>query len=183
MKKIALVLCGMLLAGCASQPKSVILNPVYKAGKIADFNVPLTLAVEDHRISKFTIKVVDQEPAAYLPDAALSERVQIALEQALKTNGVQLISASNNTLTLHIDSFHSKVTESYTQHESNAVAKFKVLATQGQRTFEKTYSGQAQMMGPLTHDQAKIEGQLNELSEQVITRIISDPALINFFKG
>ena len=98
MKKIALVLCGMLLAGCASQPKSVILNPVYKAGKVTDFNVPLTLAVEDHRISKFTIKVVDQEPAAYLPDAALSERVQMALEQALKTNGAQLISASNNTL-------------------------------------------------------------------------------------
>ena len=58
-----------------------------------------------------------------------------------------------------------------------------MLATQGQRTFEKTYSGQAQMMGPLTHDQAKVEGQLNELSEQVITRIISDPALLNFFKG
>ena len=183
MKKIALVLCGMLLAGCASQPKSVILNPIYKAGKVADFNVPVTLAVEDHRISKFTIKVVDQEPAEYLPDAALSQRVQIAFEQALKTNGAQLTAMSNNTLTMHIDSFHSKVTESYAQHESNAVAKFKVLATQGKRSFEKTYTGQAQMTGPLKHEQAKVEGQLNKLSEQVITRIVSDPALINFFKG
>ncbi|RZQ54154.1 hypothetical protein C1E23_05910 [Pseudoalteromonas phenolica] len=183
MKKIALVLCGMLLAGCASQPKSVILNPVYKAGKVADFNVPVTLAVEDHRISKFTIKVVDQEPAEYLPDAALSQRVQMAFEQALKTNGAQLTEMSNNTLTLHIDSFNSKVTESYTQHESNAVARFKVLATQGKRSFEKTYTGQAQMTGPLKHEQAKVEGQLNKLSEQVITRIVSDPALINFFKG
>ncbi len=183
MKKIVLVLCGMLLAGCASQPKSVILNPVYKAGKVADFNVPVTLSVEDHRISKFTIKVVDQEPAEYLPDAELSKRVKMAFEQALKANGAQLTSMGSNTLTLHIDSFHSKVTESYTQHESNAVAKIKVLATQGKRTFEKTYSGQAQMTGPLKHEQAKVEGQLNELSEQVITRIVSDPALINFFKG
>ena len=183
MKKIALIVCAILLVGCANQPKSIILNPIYSAGKVADFTIPLNFTVEDHRISKFTIKVVDKEPAEYLPDAALGQRVQNAFVQALTANGAQLSGNARNSLTLHIESFHSLITESFTQHESNAIAKFKVLATQDNRSFEKTYTGEAQLAGPLKHEQAKIEKQLNQLSEQVITRIVSDNALINFFKG
>lgn len=183
MKKYALLLCGLMLTGCASQPKSVILNPIYTAGPVSQFQVPVTLNVEDHRISKFTIKVVDQEPAQYLPDANLPLQLKTVFEEALKTNGATLNTATSNTLTLIVDAFHSKVSETYTQHESNATAKFKVVATQGLRRFEKNYGGQAQLAGPLKHDQAKVETQLNQLSTQVLTRIVSDQELINFFKG
>jgi uncharacterized lipoprotein len=49
--------------------------------------------------------------------------------------------------------------------------------------FSKRYSGNANLSGPLGHDRAKIEGQLNKLTEQLITRIVSDPELIAFLEG
>jgi uncharacterized lipoprotein len=45
------------------------------------------------------------------------------------------------------------------------------------------YRGGANLEGPLSHDRAKIESQLNKLTEQLITRIVSDPELIAYLEG
>ncbi|CAH9049787.1 hypothetical protein PSECIP111951_00472 [Pseudoalteromonas holothuriae] len=181
--KLLTTLFIVLLTGCASAPKSVILSPIYSAGKISQFNVPIQLNVEDNRVSNFTIRVLDQEPALYLPDAALPKTIGATLRQALQTNGAKINTAARSQVILHINEFTAQVTESLTKHQSHAQAKFSVEIIQETRRFEKSYSAKAQLNGPLKHEQAKVEGQLNDLTEMLITRIVSDKELVKFLQG
>ncbi|TMP74516.1 hypothetical protein CWC05_22165, partial [Pseudoalteromonas ruthenica] len=75
------------------------------------------------------------------------------------------------------------ISESLTQHESNAVADWLVIAAANGNTFEKRYTGQSQITGPLKHEQAKVESQLNNLTKKMLTRIVTDQVLINFLQG
>ena len=68
-------------------------------------------------------------------------------------------------------------------HSSNATIEFGVRVVKHASTFNKNYQGNANLEGPLSHDRAKIEGQLNKLTEQIITRIVSDPELIAYLEG
>lgn len=184
MLKLCLLFISLFtLSGCATAPKSVILNPVYTSGKISNINSVLQAKVVDHRITNFTIKVLNQEPAVYLPDASLPVKIQNAFLDALTSNGATVSPTSSHTITLQINAFHSKITESLTQHESNAVADWLVIAAANGNTFEKRYTGQSQITGPLKHEQAKVESQLNSLTKKMLTRIVSDQALINFLQG
>jgi uncharacterized lipoprotein len=184
MRELCILLISLLsLSGCVTQPKSVIFNPVYSNGKISQINSVLQAKVVDHRITNYTIKVLNQEPAVYLPDASLPVKIQIAFLDALTTNGATVSPTSRNTITLQINAFHSKITESVAQHESNAVADWLVIATANDNTFEKRYTGRSQITGPLKHEQAKVESQLNNLTKKMLTRIVSDQTLINFLQG
>ncbi|NOU52100.1 hypothetical protein HG263_16325 [Pseudoalteromonas sp. JBTF-M23] len=181
--KLLTAVFAVFLTGCASAPKSVILSPNYSAGQITRLNIPLHVSVEDNRTSNFTIRVLKQEPALYLPDASLPNIVGDTLRQALQTNGVQLTAITSNQFILHINEFAAKITESLTEHQSHAQAKFSIEVAKGSKRFEKSYHAKAQLSGPLQHDQAKVEGQLNNLTELLITRIVSDKELIQFLQG
>ncbi|WP_125778843.1 YajG family lipoprotein [Pseudoalteromonas rubra] len=171
-----------LLAGCSSAPKSVILNPSYQGGNISQLSNTMAIKVVDNRTTKFTIKVLEQEPAVYLPNADLPVTLTKLLSQALEANGVTLAQHSDTQLTLRIRTFVAKVDESLSRHESTANADFVVEVVKGQRTFSKPFNGEAQFSKPLKHDQSQVEGQLNRLAEQVITRMLSDKELIDFLQ-
>ncbi|KNC66804.1 YajG family lipoprotein [Pseudoalteromonas ardens] len=171
-----------LLAGCSSAPKTVILNPSYQGGNISQLSQTLAIKVIDNRTTKFTIKVLEQEPAVYLPNAELPVTLNKLLAQALEANGVTLSPQSDTQLTLRIRTFIAKVDETLSRHESTAQAEFVIEASKGQRTFTKPFTGEATFSKPLKHDQSQVEGQLNRLAEQVVTRMLSDKELINFLQ-
>ncbi|OHU89109.1 MULTISPECIES: YajG family lipoprotein [Pseudoalteromonas] len=181
--KLIFAILLIFLAGCASSPKTVILNPSYSSGALVNIQAPVQLSVSDNRIGNFTIRVLNQEPALYLPDANVPTVVGNAFKQALQVNGATVSTLANNQLVLHINEFSSLITESLSKHHSIAKAQFKVTVTKGNRSFEKSYSAKSELNGPLRHDQAKIESQLNDLTEMLITRIVSDQELIHFLQG
>ncbi|WP_105167561.1 YajG family lipoprotein [Pseudoalteromonas sp. T1lg23B] len=181
--KLLFAISLLFLASCASSPKTVILNPSYSSGAISNIQAPVQVTVADNRISNFTIRVVDQEPALYLPDANIPTIVEETFKQALQVNGATVSAIANNKLVLHITEFSSLITESLSKHHSVANARFSVEVVQGNRRFEKSYSAKSELNGPLRHDQAKIESQLNDLTEMLITRIVSDQELIHFLQG
>ena len=84
---------------------------------------------------------------------------------------------------LDIHALQAVVTETLMSHTSEAKIEFEVRVIRPTSNFSKRYSGNANLSGPLGHDRAKIEGQLNKLTEQLITRIVSDPELIAFLEG
>jgi uncharacterized lipoprotein len=181
--RIISLLILLLLNGCATSPKAVILNPSYSGTSVSQINASLHLLVEDNRTSNFTIRVVDQEPAIYLPDAALPLLIDKAFQQALLANGANISPFATNKVILHIDKFVATVSESMTKHQSHAKAQFRIEVSNGGRHFEKSYNAKSHLSGPLKHEQAKIEGQLNKLTELLITRIVSDKELIEFLQG
>ncbi|MBQ4839178.1 MULTISPECIES: YajG family lipoprotein [Pseudoalteromonas] len=169
-----------ILSGCAAAPKAVIMSPEYSAGQLVQLNTPLTVNVVDLRTSKFTVKVLDTEPAVYLPDANLPVTVSAVLEQALTANNANVVPEAKTNLTLEIHRFLAVVSESYSKHESNAEAEFKVSVSKGGNTFTKSYTGTRTLSGSLKHDQAKVEGQLNTLAEQLVMHIMEDKELTDF---
>ncbi|WP_440055332.1 YajG family lipoprotein [Pseudoalteromonas sp. T1lg65] len=173
----------LLISACATPPKQVIFSPNYEQSSNALSSVILFVEVQDRRKSKFTIKVKDQEPALYLPDAHLPVKMQNLVETAIQANSGNISNSAISKLTLQIQQFRSEVSESFTKHESQAVAHFNVNVQQPSRTFEKSYSATASLTGPLKHEQAKVEAQLNELATKLVNRIIQDPELIEFVRG
>lgn len=173
----------MLLAGCASSPRSVILHPQYQGNSSNQLPLALALQVNDLRTTKYTIRVKDQEPALYMPDANLPLNFQDVLQQALAAHGAEVIATAATQLEIDITRFKAIITESLSQHQSQANAAVTVRVTQGTRRFEKQYQGNANLTGPLQHSQAGVEQQLNQLAQQLVSRIVQDPELINFVRG
>ena len=171
-----------LLMSCASQPKKVILSPQFSSSPVSTFDVSLSIRVKDLRTSKFTLRVLKQEPAVYLPDSDLPLSIQSQLEQAFTLNGAHVQSNTDNQLILEIELFKADITESIANHTSQAIAKWHVKASKAGKTFSKTYQTRSELTGPLTHEQAKIETQLNELTEIMINRIVADQILLSFYK-
>lgn len=170
------------LSGCSSALRPVVLSPQYQGGFYHAIPKTLQLSVIDHRVSKFSIKVVDQEPQIYLPHAELPTLVERALTDALEAQKARVVVSANTRMTLLIKSLNARVSESLTQHTSNAVAEFEVQISDGRRQFNKTFSGKAELTGPLLHEQSKVENQLNNLIIQIITRMISDKEVIAFLE-
>ncbi|AOT07247.1 YajG family lipoprotein [Pseudoalteromonas luteoviolacea] len=178
----SLATAGMLavLSGCTAAPKSVIMNPQYSEGQVVQLNMPVNVNVMDLRTSKFTVKVLNTEPAVYLPDANLPVTISNVFKQALIENNANVTPEAKTTITLEINKFLAQVTETYSKHESNAEAEFKITVNKAGNTFSKSYTGKRTLSGSLKHDQAKVEGQLNVLAEKLIAHIIEDKELTNF---
>ncbi|KZN58971.1 YajG family lipoprotein [Pseudoalteromonas luteoviolacea] len=179
-KSLAAVGIVTLLSGCAGSPKAVILNPSYAAGQVTTINLPVSVKVEDLRTSKFTVKVLDKEPAVYLPDANLPVTLSALINDAFSANGANIVKNANVQITVQVQQFLALISETYTKHESNAQAEFVVTVTKGQSTFVKSFTGNRKLTGSLKHDQAKVEGQLNVLAQQLVTHMIKDQELIQF---
>lgn len=179
---ITLTLSCALLSACSSPLRHAILAPSYSGTQFQHLPFAMQVQVNDHRISKFAIKVVDQEPQIYLPDANVPIQVQQAFNSAWQAQGITLSKDAHIALTLNIKMLNARITETYSQHQSIAKTEFEVVVRKGKKTFSKVYSGSAELNGPLRHEQAKIENQLNHLIEQTLTRIVSDSELANFLK-
>ena len=67
----------MLLVGCASSPRNVILHPQYQGNSSNQLPLSIALQVNDLRTTKYTIRVEDRSRTLYAgcqPAAKLSRR-------------------------------------------------------------------------------------------------------------
>ncbi|NUZ09774.1 hypothetical protein HUZ36_03155 [Pseudoalteromonas sp. McH1-7] len=180
---LLIAVLSFLLAGCSSTPRSVILHPQYQGPSSNALNTNMALQVNDLRTTKYTIRVKDQEPALYMPDANLPVNLNHVMTQALAAHGAQVTSIAPTKVVVNINRFKAIIAETLSQHQSDAQTNVTIQVTQGTRSFEKQYKGSASLSGPLKHDQAKVEEQLNNLAQQVVARIVQDPEFIQFVRG
>lgn len=177
--------CGIfiILAGCANQPNQVILNPVYKNGQISVINANLNTSVIDLRGDSSTLKLIESDKTKTFASQGITESIKSILDSALSRNGADISNLSAMRFEVDINALQAVVTETMVSHKSEAKIELGVRVLRASSTFTKVYKGSAKLEGPLSHDRAKIEGQLNKLTEQIITRIVSDPELIEFLEG
>jgi uncharacterized lipoprotein len=184
MIKIVFSLCVLLiLAGCANQPNQVILNPVYKNGQISVINNSLSTSVIDLRGDTATLKLIDSDKTKTFASQGITESVKSVLDSALSRNGASISNLATMRFEVDIHALQAIVIEKLMSHTSEANIELGVRVIRATSNFSKVYRGSANLKGPLSHDRAKIEGQLNKLTEQIITRIVSDPELIEFLEG
>ncbi len=179
-----LPMCALLaLAACSNQPNQLILNPVYQGGKISQINSSVSTSVIDLRGDNVTLKIIASDKTKTLASPGITDSVKSTLDSALSRNGANISNLANTRFELDIHSLQATVTEKMMTHSSQANIEFGVRVIKNTSNFSKVYRGNAHQEGPFSHDRAKIEGQLNKLTEQVITRIVSDPELIAYLEG
>lgn len=172
----------VLVNGCATHTNTALLNPTYHGGKISPFHYTVVLTVKDTRANPATVFIKKSDNTHTEQTPHLTQLITRAVSQAINANGGTLSAHAATSLTLTISQFNATVTQGFAKHSSRASINFVLLATGKGRQFSKTYKAQQEFSAPLQVDQAKIEGQLNKLTEQLINRIISDQALINFLQ-
>ncbi|MBH0055899.1 YajG family lipoprotein [Pseudoalteromonas sp. SWXJZ94C] len=184
MIKIIFSLCTLfILSACAQQPNQVILNPVYKSGQISSINTSLSSSVIDLRGDTSTLKLIESDKTKTFASQGITESVKSVLDSALSRNGASISNLAPVRFEVDIHALQAVVTEKLMSHTSEAKIELGIRVIRSNSNFSKIYRGSANLEGPFSHDRAKIEGQLNKLTEQIITRIVSDPELIEFLEG
>ena len=183
MKKILLLSMLVALTACSNQPNQLILNPVYKGGKVASINANISTSVIDLRGDNVTLKIIESDKVKTLASPGLTESVKSTLDSALSRNGASISNLATTRFELDIHALQAIVTEKIMTHTSHANIELGIRVIRSNSNFSKVYRGSANLEGPLRHDRAKIESQLNKLTEQLITRIVSDPELIAYLEG
>ncbi|MBB1280762.1 MULTISPECIES: YajG family lipoprotein [Pseudoalteromonas] len=173
----------LILGGCANQPSQVILNPVYKNGQISTINSSLSTSVIDLRGDTSTLKLIESDKTKTFASQGITSSIKSVLDSALSRNGASISNLATVRFEVDIHALQAVVTEKLVSHTSEAHIELGVRVIRASSNFSKVYRGSANLEGPFSHEQAKIEGQLNKLTEQVITRIVSDPELIEFLEG
>ena len=184
MTNVIFSLCALLvLTGCASQSHQVILNPVYKSGQISKINSSLSTSVIDLRGDTSTLKLIESNKTKTFASQGITESVKSVLDSALSRNGASISNLAVIRFEVDIHALQAIVVEKLMSHTSEAYIELGVRVVRSTSNFSKVYRGNANLEAPFSHDRAKIEGQLNKLTEQIITRIVSDPELIEFLEG
>ncbi|MDN3378927.1 MULTISPECIES: YajG family lipoprotein [unclassified Pseudoalteromonas] len=185
MKNYILPCCILLaLGGCSSsQPNQLILNPVYQSGKVSSINQSLSTSVIDLRGDAATLKLIKSDKTQTIASQGITESIKSILDSALSRNGASISNLATTRFEVDIHTLQAVVTEQMVTHISNAKIELGVRVIRSSSNFSKIYRGNANLEGPLGHDRAKIEGQLNKLTEQLITRMVSDPELLAFLEG
>ena len=183
MRKILPLCAVLLLAACSNQPNQLILNPVYQSGKITQSNSNVSTSVIYLRGDNVTLKIIESDKTKTLASPGITDSVKSALDSALSRNGVSISNLATTRFEIDIHKLQAVVTEKMMTHTSAACFSFGVRVIFNDSSFSKVYHGNANLEGPLSHDRAKIESQLNKLTEQLITRIVSDPELIAYLEG
>ncbi|TMO05291.1 hypothetical protein CWB60_13505 [Pseudoalteromonas sp. S327] len=173
----------LVFSACSNQPNQVILNPVYKSGQISVISASLSTSVIDLRGDSATLKLVESDKTKTFASQDIVTSVKSVLDSALNRNGASISNLATTRFELDIHALQAQVTEKLMSHTSEAHIELGVRVIRSTSNFSKVYRGSANLEGPLSHDRAKIEGQLNKLTEQIITRIVSDPELIEFLEG
>jgi uncharacterized lipoprotein len=183
MKLLVILIMSALLSACSAPLREVILAPQFNANSAAaPLGLPVQLQVLDHRVSKFSIKVLNQEPQVYLPHAQAQAIFESTLKQALESRGISVNPAAPTQFKVYITSLNARVNETMSKHTSDAQVDLLLEITKPNGEFSKAYKATGQLSGPLKHDQAKVENQLNNLIIQTITRMINDTEVIAFIK-
>jgi uncharacterized lipoprotein len=183
MKKIALLVCVLAVSACQSLPERIIIAPNYTAAAQLSIANNIDLSVQDNRETPTTLRILKKDDVTKVASNDLVHSLDIALSKALKNSGVNINAASQNQMALHIHQLEVIVKQQTLKYRSEGIIELEVKLNKGSRSFNKYYNGSQNSEGPLIFDKAKVEGQLNTLLEQMISRIVNDAELKEFLQG
>ena len=183
MKKIALLFCVLAVSACQSLPERIIIAPNYTAAAQLSIANNIDLSVQDNRETPTTLRILKKDDVTKVASNDLEHSLNSALSKALENSGVNINASSQNQMALHIHQLEVIVKQQTLKYRSEGIIELEVKLNKGKRSFNKYYNGSQNSEGPLIFDKAKVEGQLNTLLEQMISRIVNDVELQEFLQG
>ncbi|ATC95655.1 YajG family lipoprotein [Pseudoalteromonas tunicata] len=182
MRAIILAASLLTLAACQNSPSQIIIQPNYTAVGNQLVAKSLNVTVTDARSSQSSLKILTADGTTTLPSNNLQTSLQRSFEAALERHGANTKNPSNTLAELKIHQLEAIVKQQTLKYRSEAIIELELIVTKGQRTFAKYYNGDQHGEGPLLHDKAKIESDLNTLLEQLISRMVTDVEFKEFLE-
>jgi uncharacterized lipoprotein len=186
MKKIIVAATLMLLAACSApqqQQLNLALKPTMSSGDIVK-STPFALMSKDLRTAQY-VALVDSGRENIQPIHA-KQNVRLTIENVLakqfESQGFEINSHSENTLTLDILDALVSVQHSMMKNNIDAVVKLQITAETPSGKLVQTYNGTAKRTGALSASNEDIEAVLNDVINLVLKQVAEDAKLQNYMK-
>jgi uncharacterized lipoprotein YajG len=179
-----MLLCLVMLAGCASKPPMLIVSPQVfwpQAPSLAQSSFNFYLL--DQRSSMNTLVIVrGKKNQGYTTANNLRAELEQTVANALKQRGANLVNQDARSLTIQINQLQARVNQRPLDHEVVNSVTMTVLVQNNGNSFSKAYSGDSRQIAPLQADIAVIERELRVLTEQVLTDLLQDDSWQTFIR-
>lgn len=180
-----LLLCVLVLAGCASKPPKLIVSPQVfwpQAPSLAQSSFSFYLLDQRSSLNTLVIQRGDKSQG-YATANDLRAELEQTVANALKARGASLSNQSQRSLTIQINQLQARVNQRPLDHEVVNRVTMTVLVQHDGRSFSKAYSGDSRVIAPLRADIAVIERELRVLTEQVLTDLLQDDSWQTYIRG
>lgn len=176
-----LLLTALLLAGCATLPKTAWLDPQAPAVTQASSSlVPIRFDFQDNRADQTVLFLPKGNVSS---DPGLDERLASRLRQGLKAHGYSVQPGTGARLSVRLISVEAVVTEGMASHSSQQKVVMEAYAERDGQTMTKRFTSTGSFEAPLGPDLGRLEQELNNLLEQNMRSLINDPELTRLFSA
>ena len=183
MKAIILSVSLLTLTACQNSPSQIIIEPNYTASGSQLIAQNLNVTVADLRRTQNSLKIQTTDGPILLPSNNLQTSLKRSFETALERHGASTKNPSGTLVELKIHRLETIVQHKTLKYDSETIVELELIVTKGESTFSKYYNGTQRGEGPLKHDRAKIERDLNTLLEQLLSRMVTDIEFKQFLEG
>lgn len=188
MKKLPLLLCALIMAGCAaSWPQKANINPVVddQPSSIYQPGIDISISGVDSRNGAQIIKIaladspVTLIPNQIAPEIVLTERLQNAFQQQGLASG----NLSNVNIAVTIEDLQSTLTKPGVMFNITTNSRIKLTVSNNGNNLNKEYnrsSTKESITRPDIHD---MEVQINEQLSDIMAQALSDNQIRGAIKG
>ncbi|MCG9697381.1 YajG family lipoprotein [Shewanella sp. Isolate11] len=183
---IPLLISAVVLCGCATQtPTHMALNPQTPAiTTLAAQATPIAIEMIDTRPANFVARFDQGSDAAKLvsPSEAPRQQLDQVFRQGFTKAGYVIDPSSPQHIQIQLEKLLTDVKDAALSYEAKNEIIINVIASNKVRTFTKRYTGHNQVSGPFNSDFATLELAMNNLLNDLTSKIINDPELNQFIQ-
>ena len=187
MKKLSVPLLSLfILAGCATQPSQLNLNPVIVQPVTANAATNIAIAVnsQDARQDKALAKLNRNAQLQTLTASRLPEYLmQEVVEQQMRSRGYTIHASSSITLQVSINKLYAHVQEGNLHHQIDTIVDISLIAkTANGSSYTKNYQTTYTTQGAFSASNDAINSAMNQALTEVINVMAKDTAIDDFIK-
>lgn len=185
MKKIILLTCFLLLAGCAKQPVIANLNPRLGEQPGGVYGEPLAAAIvgKDSRKSIDVVVYLSDQPATGLANlSAPKDLIEERLAEGLRSQGLRIDPAAPVRLTFDITELLVRVSRPKMIYTAEGKTYITLTVENRGTVFTKTYKREASKESATRPALPKLEEILNGQLADIIQMILQDEEVGNLIR-
>ena len=188
MKKFALLLLVMTLAGCAGtlpDKADLIVETANQSAKVYPASIEVSVVGRDKRTDPHVIVYKDDKEPALTLTSRLPLQMMVAesLAQGLREQGLNRGDRSNITVAVVVKEVQAKVTKPGALYSSKARTRLDVVVSNNGSVLTLEYNREASKESMTRPKVLFLETMLNDQLSDIVTKILEDSRLREAIKG
>lgn len=173
------------MLACSTPLKQVIVSPELNVTHSNVFQQKqVQLDFHDKRSTSHIIEITRIGEAAqlYTPQQSIVSVVEASLTPALKASGLQIQALAANQVEVIIDDALMSVRQEMLKYSASNLMNIRVVVTNAEGTFTKSFKISGTNTGPLKADLAVLERDFNQQLASLLNQIVQSEELQHFIQ-